>query len=339
MSVTVPACVAEQLTVGYRDRRRRIPVLVDLDVRLVPGSLTCLLGPNGSGKSTLLRTLAGLQPPLDGRLTLLDRDVRGLDRRELARLVGVVLTDRVTIGALSARDVVTLGRYPHRGWNGRPNPTDEAVVDWAIEATGAQPLADRDIGELSDGERQRVMIARALAQEPAVLLLDEPTAFLDVVGRVDVFGLLRRLAAATSRAVLTTTHDLELALSAADEIWLVDGDVLRVGAPEDLVLDGSIARCFASDDVAFDDVDGTFRVRRTTAKGRACVHGPARAARWTVRALQRAGWMPETADRVRLSATVTRRCTCTCTSPNPPIATSGACRWPSARTRAGRYPS
>ncbi len=233
--------------------------------------------------------MAGLQAPLHGRLRLLGRDVEGLDRRELARLVGVVLTDRVTIGALSVRDVVALGRYPHRGWNRRPSAADEAVVDWAIEATGTGPLAHRDIGELSDGERQRVMIARALAQEPAVLLLDEPTAFLDVVRRVEVLRLLRRLAAETSRAVLCTLHDLELALRAADVVWLVDGDGVHVGAPEDLVLDGSFSRCFEGEGLEFDDVEGHFRVRGQR-RGWARVSGEDRHARWTARALERIGF-------------------------------------------------
>lgn len=288
-SPIAPACVAEHLTVGYRDRRRLRPVLADLDLQLLPGSLTCLLGPNGSGKSTLLRTLAGLQPALDGRLRLLDRDVTTLDRRELARLVGVVLTERVTIGALSVREVVALGRYPHRSWNRSSSAADETAVDWAIEVTGTQPLAHRDIGELSDGERQRVMIARALAQEPAVLLLDEPTAFLDIVRRVDVLRLLRRLAAETSRAVLCTLHDLELALRAADVVWLVDGAEVLVGAPEDLVLDGSFSRCFASEGLEFDDVEGHFRVRGRT-RGRARVSGEERYVRWTARALERIGF-------------------------------------------------
>lgn len=228
MSISAPPpCVGEHLTVGYRTGRRRLPVLCDLDLALEPGSLTCLLGPNGSGKSTLLRTLAGMQPALAGQVRVLGDDIRRLSARERARRIGVVLTDRVSVGALSVTDLVALGRYPYRGWARASANEDDAAVRWAIEVTGAGPLAQRDVDELSDGERQRVMIARALAQEPAILALDEPTAFLDVIGRVEILGLLRRLAAETQRAILCTVHDLELALRVADTVWLLDGTTPR----------------------------------------------------------------------------------------------------------------
>ncbi|MGH3696990.1 MAG: ABC transporter ATP-binding protein [Pseudonocardiaceae bacterium] len=227
-----PVCVAEGLSVGYRSGRRCTAVLDGLDLELTSGSFTCLLGPNGSGKSTLLRTFAGMQRPLGGKLTLFGEDIARLRPRQLARRLGVVLTDRVTVGALSVTDLVELGRYPHRGWDGRPGENDAAIVQWAIDITGTQPLAHRDVDELSDGERQRVMIARALAQEPAMLLLDEPTAYLDVSRRVELTALLRSLAAETGKAVLCTTHDLELALRAADRIWLLDPDGTVIeGAP------------------------------------------------------------------------------------------------------------
>ncbi len=285
-----PVCVAEGLTVGYRNGRRRTPVLGGLNLELTSNSFTCLLGPNGSGKSTLLRTFAGMQRPLGGKLTLFGDDIARLRPRQLARRLGVVLTDRVMVGALSVTDLIELGRYPHRGWDGRPGENDAAIVQWAIDITGTQPLAHRDVDELSDGERQRVMIARALAQEPAVLLLDEPTAYLDVSRRVELTALLRSLAAETGKAVLCTTHDLELALRAADRIWLLDPDgAVRVGAPEDLALDGSFSHCFASEGVDFDVDSGSLRMRRPV-RGVAHVEGEARPALWAARALERAGY-------------------------------------------------
>ena len=171
-----------------------------------------------------MRTLAGLQKPLAGEVFLEDRDLHGLTESERARLLGLVLTERVDVGNLSAYALVALGRYPYTGWDGSLSPADEEVVRWAIDAVGARDLAARSVGELSDGERQKVMIARALAQEPAVLLLDEPTAFLDLPRRVEIVQLLRRLVGDSDRAVLLSTHDLDLALRCADRLWLLPLD-------------------------------------------------------------------------------------------------------------------
>jgi iron complex transport system ATP-binding protein len=188
-------------------------------------------------------------------------DVRRLGPAELARVVGVVLTERISVGALSARRVVELGRYPHLGWWGRLDDGDRAAVHSALEASGALRMAERDINELSDGERQRVLIARALAQEPQVLLLDEPTAFVDVPSRVELMGLLRSLAAEKGLAVIVSTHDLELALRLADTIWLVEkGGRIGVGCPEDLVLSGRLAKTFEARGIRFRAEERAFRL-------------------------------------------------------------------------------
>src|SRR5262249_11763432 len=158
------------------------------------GELACVLGPNGIGKSTLLRTLAGMQPPLRGSVEVAGSDLHTLTGTELARRLAVVLTDRVDVRGLSVRRVVELGRYAYSDWRGRLGAQDRHAVDRALDAAGACHLAERDVGRLSDGERQRVMIARALAQQPQLLVLDEPTAFLDVPSRVELMSLLRRLA-------------------------------------------------------------------------------------------------------------------------------------------------
>ncbi|MEZ4635407.1 MAG: ABC transporter ATP-binding protein [Caldilineaceae bacterium] len=193
----------KHLTIGYRHAGRAdVVVSHDLDLRLRRGELVCLLGPNGAGKSTLMRTLAGLQPALGGSI-LLDGDAPGdLTAREMARRLSIVLTERVDVGNLSAQELVALGRHPYTDWWGNLTPHDEEVVRWAVRAVGAGALAERPILELSDGERQKVMIARALAQEPLLILLDEPTAFLDLPRRVEVMGLLRALARHTGRAIL-----------------------------------------------------------------------------------------------------------------------------------------
>jgi iron complex transport system ATP-binding protein len=280
------------LTVGYRPPRRpAIEVAAGLDATLAPGELVCLIGPNGAGKTTLMRTIAGMQSPLAGRVTLNGDDVHRLPARALAQRLSVVLTDRVDVGLLTAYALVALGRHPYTDWSGRLSAHDEAVTRWALESVGAQALAGRYVSELSDGERQKVMIARALAQEPLLMLLDEPTAFLDLPRRVEIMHLLRHLAHETGRAVLLSTHDLDLALRSADRIWLLPSDGrLQVGAPEDLVLSGAFAAAFRAEGVQFDIQTGAFRVDMPGG-GRVVVAGDGAAALWTRRALERAGFI------------------------------------------------
>jgi len=256
------------LAVGYPARRGRLEhrVLDGLDATADPGDLTVLIGPNGAGKSTLLRTLTGLQPPLSGTATLDGTDVGTLTAAERARRLAVVLTERDLPPLLTAREVAGLGRYQHTGFTGRLIEADHAAVTWALSAVGALHLTDRQATELSDGERQRVLIARALAQEPTAIVLDEPTAFLDVTSRVTVMGLLRRLARERSLAVIVSTHDLELALRIADHVWLITPDRrLHAGTPEQLTLDGAINTVFDGTDLAFDPAAGVFVPHAATA--------------------------------------------------------------------------
>ncbi|MBB1254235.1 ABC transporter ATP-binding protein [Streptomyces sp. OF3] len=238
-------------------------MLTDLRLTARAGELTVLLGPNGAGKSTLLRTLCGLLPPLAGAVRVAGRDVSHDSALARARRLAVVLTDRVDPGLLSARELVSLGRHPHTGFTGRLTPTDHGIVRWALDAVDAAHLADRPAAELSDGERQRVLTARALAQEPEVILLDEPTAFLDVPSRVALTVLLRDLARDRGPTVVVSTHDLELALRVADAVWLVDRTgLVHSGAPEDLIRSGAVADTFDADHLAFDAHTGTFGLRR-----------------------------------------------------------------------------
>lgn len=231
----------------------------DLDASARRGELSVLIGPNGIGKSTLIRTLCGLQPSVSGRIMLGDDDLTALDADQLAQRVAVVLTDRVDAGLLSARELVGLGRIPHLGLGGRLTDHDHRIVQWALDAVGADVLADRPAAQLSDGERQRILTARALAQEPDLLVLDEPTAFLDVPSRVALMELLRRLARERNLAVLLSTHDLELALRVADHVWLLrPGGKLVSGTPEELALSGVIGETFDRGDLRFDAATGVF---------------------------------------------------------------------------------
>ncbi|MBC7811577.1 MAG: ABC transporter ATP-binding protein, partial [Burkholderiales bacterium] len=191
------------LAIGYAPSRGEWRVVAqNLNLTLNRGELVCLIGPNGAGKSTLMRTLAGMQPALagGGRVLLLGDEVGALKANELARRLSVVLTERIDAGLLSVFELVALGRYPYTEWSGALTAHDEDVIQWALKAVGAAALANRSVGELSDGERQKALIARALAQEPALMLLDEPTAFLDLPRRVEIMRTLRELARNTGRA-------------------------------------------------------------------------------------------------------------------------------------------
>ncbi|MFJ1733655.1 ABC transporter ATP-binding protein [Streptomyces sp. NPDC088254] len=282
------------LAVGYRTRSPRgrtagRSVLSGLDLQARAGELTVLLGPNGAGKSTLLRTLCGLLPPLDGRIRIGGCDLAQTSPTALARRLAVVLTDRVDPGLLSVRELAGLGRHPHTGFTGRLTAADDAVVEWSLEAVGAGHLAERPAAELSDGERQRVLTARALAQEPDVVLLDEPTAFLDVPSRVGLTVLLRDLARNKGLTVVVSTHDLELALRVADAVWLVDRESrVHSGAPEDVIRSGAVAGAFDADHLAFDPVSGTFGLRRT-ARAAVTVDAPIDVRPLLERALAREG--------------------------------------------------
>jgi iron complex transport system ATP-binding protein len=281
---------ARALSVGYRTVGKASVVVAEaLTLTLNRGELVCLLGPNGAGKSTLMRTLAGMQPPLAGHVLLNKDDLNTLDARQRAQRLSIVLTERPNLGLLNGYALVALGRHPYTDWMGRLSRRDEAVVRWAVEVVGAADFADRPVMQLSDGQRQKLMIARALAQESELILLDEPTAFLDLPRRVDIMRLLRHLAAQTGRTILLSTHDLDLALRSADRLWLMSYGRVRVGTPEDLVLGGAFEEAFRSEGVAFDRESGAFRVEDEG--GRAVVvagHGAANT--WTRRALKRAGF-------------------------------------------------
>jgi iron complex transport system ATP-binding protein len=297
------------LAVGYKSRGSDYVVLDELNLSVRPGELVCLLGINGAGKSTLLRTISRIQPALSGNVELDGIDLRELSQIDLARRLGVVLTERPLVGALTARRVVELGRYPYLNWAGTMELRDHEVVDWAINAVRADHLAARDSSSLSDGERQRFMIARALAQEPALLLLDEPTAFLDVPSRVELMALLRRLAREEQLAIVISTHDLELALRMADTLWLVaERRRLHTGTPEDLILSGSIADTFQGESIRFHPEERAFRMV-SGARGYAVVHGEGLHAVLAAAVLEREGYQVVTDGANALRVTLSPRST------------------------------
>ncbi len=299
-----PALAVDRLTVGYGNRRKETRIASDLSLSIDRGQFVALLGPNGAGKSTLLRTLCGLQNPLDGRVLMGGTDLASMPARERAREVGVVLTERVDAWGLSAWDLVALGRASHTRWSGRLAPEDRAAIAQALADTDTEDLADRKVVELSDGERQRVLVARALAQEPSVLVLDEVTAFLDLARRVEIVQLLRRLAHNGRTTVLLSTHDLDLALRTADRLWILDrrGQVCD-GCPEDLVLNGALANVFRYEGLEYDPSSGRFELNHPTGE-RVGVVGNGVPAQWTCHALRRLGFGVEQGVRTGLAASI-----------------------------------
>lgn len=222
------------LSVGYSDTKNTNQLFTELNLCLNAGELVCLMGPNGIGKSTLLRTLAGLQKPLQGKIS---------DATE--KNIALVLTDRIVATNMTVYDLVTYGRYPYLDWSISLSSEDKKIIEESIRHVHIQHLKEKRLYELSDGQLQMAMIARALAQQTPILLLDEPTAHLDLNNRVEIMNLLRSLSRNAGKAILVCTHELDLALQTADRIWLTTTDKkIKEGIPEDLVLDGSFDAVF-----------------------------------------------------------------------------------------------
>ena len=281
---------AKQLSIGYQNSASEMIVASGLDCSLRSGEFVCLLGPNGAGKSTLIRTLAGMQKPLAGGLRLSGKAMCDIAPRERARAVSVVLTEAMPSGMMDAYSLVSLGRHPYSGWFGGLSDQDRERIEWSIDAVGAKPLANRQVSELSDGERQKISIARALTQEAKLMLLDEPTAYLDLPRRVELMSILRNLAHQENLALLLSTHDLDLALRFADRLWLMtpSGNLLQ-GAPEALALDGQFAEVFASENLNWDASSGSF-LTHPVACLKVRLEGQGVERVWTQRALERLGF-------------------------------------------------
>ena len=288
----------DRLAAGYREGRASHAVTAPATAQAPCGMLTCLIGANGAGKSTLLRTVAGFMPPLGGSVAVCGRDTARLSPHGRATLMAVVLTDRPDTTCTTVEEMVALGRAPYTGFWGRLGDADRMAVRRAMQLTGIAHMAGREVSALSDGERQKVMIAKALAQDTPAILLDEPTSFLDFPSKADTMLLLRRLAHEAHKAVLVSTHDLTLALHTADRLWLLTGTApaqdgtfgaqegasgvqestqgsmqestsghgralsrLLGGTPRELADGGHLSRFVDRGRVVFDPVDMTIRLR------------------------------------------------------------------------------
>ncbi|MDR2424733.1 MAG: ABC transporter ATP-binding protein [Prevotellaceae bacterium] len=277
---------AKNLVTGYGGK----PVFPAFSVEAKSAELVVLLGKNGVGKSTLLRTLAGLLPPLSGKVIIGDRNLAQYSTRERAMTTGFVSTERFKVANLSVFDVVAMGRYSCTNWIGSLDSDDRRAIARALEMSGAMHLAGKKINETSDGELQRVMIARTLAQETPVIILDEPTAFLDFPNKFDILMLLRNLAWNSNKTVILSTHDLDLAMRFADNIWLMADGCLTQGAPEDMALNRQFDRIFANACVEFNYFAGTIDTRTLATHEIAVRSSDPLVEFWTAKALARLGF-------------------------------------------------
>ena len=247
-----------EITLGYGSRT----LIEGVETRFERGSMIALLGRNGTGKSTLLRAIARLQEVMKGVIMVEGKPLAELSQAELARLVSFVTTERIDVEALTAYDLVAIGRSPYTGWMGRLTDKDHEAIKRAMVIAGVQHMAERRVSTMSDGECQRVMIARALAQDTPIILLDEPTAFLDLPNRYELCTLLGRLAHEEKKCVIFSTHELDIALSLADSIALVDSPRLVHLPTKEMIVSGNIERLFDSDYVSFDAENHSIRLRK-----------------------------------------------------------------------------
>ncbi|OPZ14032.1 MAG: putative siderophore transport system ATP-binding protein YusV [Bacteroidetes bacterium ADurb.BinA261] len=294
----------QNVSIGYFSRKQPIFVQSGLNLSAREGELIALIGPNGCGKSTLIRSIACLQPLLSGTIFIDNKNIRQIPTRQRATLISVVLTDNQPPASFTVRELISIGRDPYTGWLGKLTDEDQELVDRSIDMTNLKGFEQRNVNELSDGERQRAFIARALAQDTSVILLDEPTSHLDLSNRIRILLLLQKLARDTKKIILLSTHEIETAMQVADKIWLLDkSHRVIMGTPEDMVLTGKIDDVFKNPSYEFDKEYGSFVVKKLLDKTIATrVSRPdGLMARWTTKALSRKGFRIDNQSPVELT--------------------------------------
>ena len=256
-----PYFVIDDLTIGYH----KVPVIRDISVKVQKGEIIALIGPNGAGKSTLLKTIARDLEPIRGKIFLEGRDMQTITYRELSKKLAVILTERIKVELTTCRDVVATGRYPYTGRLGVLRGEDQRIVDEAMETVHALELAERDFNAISDGQRQRVLLARAIAQQPEMILLDEPTSFLDVRHKLDLLTILTRMARKKNITVIMSLHEIDLAEKVADRILTVKGDTqFGFGAPGEVFEEQAIRKLYDIEDGYFDPLFGSIELKNVT---------------------------------------------------------------------------
>lgn len=274
------------LSVGYATKE----IARDINLTLDEGKLVCLLGQNGVGKSTLLRTLSNLQDPLSGQIELGGEAINQLDRRTLATKLGIITTEKIGMSNMTVRELVALGRYPYTNWIGQESEVDTLKIEEAISRCKINYIEKSKLSAISDGQFQKAMVARVLAQDTDVILMDEPTAHLDVVNRVEMFQLLQTIKKETGKSILISTHELDLSMQFADELWLMNfNEPIRTGTPEDLGLTGEIEKIFFHEEFYLDSRTGQVKLKQEIKQFFNLV-GEDKPMHWVQKALERKGY-------------------------------------------------
>ncbi len=251
LNTHIPLLTISELETGYPSASQKVVITNEINTTVRTGEFIGILGPNGAGKSTLLKTILGHLKPLSGHVLWQGKSTQQMSVRQLATCMAAVLTDKIDDRYLTAYDVVSSGRYPYGSLTGKLSKNDHIIVQESMLATGVLPLNERKFYSLSDGEKQKTMIARAVAQKTPLICLDEPTAFIDSPGKVALMQLLKKLTTEQGKSVLLTTHDSELALQFADTLWLLGNHRFESGSPITLIANGQINQLFDQDGVFF----------------------------------------------------------------------------------------
>lgn len=279
----------QSLLIGYASGKRSLPLLPPLDASASEGELVAILGRNGIGKSTLLRSVAGLQKPLGGSVLINNETTEEFSRMKFATNVGYISTDIVKVSHMRVYDLVALGRFPHTNWIGHIDRQTDLTIRESIAKAGLAGFENRMVSELSDGERQRTMIARVLAQDTDIMIMDEPMAFLDISGKYGIISLMKELTAG-GKTIIFSTHDFNIAVNQADKIWLITGSGIIQGAPEDLNLANDFDCLFDPDMTGFNPENGSFE-QRSSSLPKIQIDGEESSVRhYTMKALGRAGY-------------------------------------------------
>jgi iron complex transport system ATP-binding protein len=253
---------SNNLTIGYAVKKQQTVIARDINISLEKAKLVCLLGKNGIGKSTLLRTISKVQPSLSGDLFIENKKIEQISAKALSQKMSLVLTERIPESNLTVYELIALGRQPYTNWIGNITDQDEQYIQQAIERVNIESLQGQKCDELSDGQLQKVMIARALAQNTELIILDEPTAHLDIHHKIEVFNLLQTLVKDLGKTIITSTHEVQLALQLADTLWLMTEQNFTSGKTQDLINHGSLDTLFSSELVEFDLKTKQFIVKK-----------------------------------------------------------------------------
>lgn len=288
----------KSLSIGYQEKRIHKVLQRDINIRLCKGEIISLMGQNGVGKTTFIKTISGLQPALTGDIFYGGENLKNLSNRQLATRLSLVLTEKPFNSSISVLELIAIGRHPYSGWMGVLSKKDKDVIEWAINETHINYLVEKKLYQLSDGQLQKVMIARALAQETDLIILDEPAAHLDLHNKIEVMMLLRQIAA-QGKGILISTHDMQISTQLSDRLWLFNfNETVKEGVPEDLILNGTLEKTLFLQDYGYDMIHGSVSISQ---KGpQLAVDGPEDIKFWTRQALKRNGFRVVASADIRI---------------------------------------